>query len=647
MADLKQTGIRERLGTAKLPSFVGLDNQRESSPVGKSNWRRPAIGGNLDEASHPFGNRIMHRSCLLVFIVLLFVGLPVRAAAVPEEAIRAAVERGAAALRKTQGPDGRFAIGGNGTGSTSLAALTLIECGVSPDDEQIRKAVAAVRADCPTQTLVYSLSLAIMLFDRVGDPLDVPITHELAVRLLEGQRPDGGWHYATTDSLDESDVARLRRLVERRAELKTVPDPGKPGSRPPLSPELAERIKRADRRGIVRTNIGLDNSNTQFAILAAWIARRNGVPTDSALRRAEAYFRATHTSGSWPYYPGGDPDNGFSNTCSGLLGLAIGAGLSREAHLKATPDGKLTPDGKPTRAPVLRDPLKDPLVQAAMNAVGARVAELAASGLDAQTNSFKQMYFLWSVERVGMVYSVPAMGGVNWYQVGAAAILRVQLPNGLWPTGGKVRETTISYEVNTCFALLFLQRANFASDLTSNLLKKPNQPTLRSGNDKGEPPPAPELTHEQQLVRELLTASAERQVAILAELRDGKGPEFTDALAHVIPKLDGDIQKKARDALAERLARMTSATIRAKLKDAAAEVRRASALACAMKEDRAAIPDLIATLDDKDPWVVRAAAVGLRSLTGQDFGPSATATAEERTKAVAAWKAWWKKAGGT
>ena len=43
-----------------------------------------------------------------------------------------------------------------------------------------------------------------------------------------------------------------------------------------------------------------------------------------------------------------------------------------------------------------------------------------------------------------------------------------------------------------------------------------------------------------------------------------------------------------------------------------------------------------------DAWVVRAAAVSLRSLTGQDFGPSAAATADERAKAVAAWKAWWK-----
>ena len=54
------------------------------------------------------------------------------------------------------------------------------------------------------------------------------------------------------------------------------------------------------------------------------------------------------------------------------------------------------------------------------------------------------------------------------------------------------------------------------------------------------------------------------------------------------------------------------------------------------------MPDLVALLDDLDPWVIRAAGVGLRVLTGLDFGPAANATPEDRAKAVAAWKAWWR-----
>jgi hypothetical protein len=145
------------------------------------------------------------------------------------------------------------------------------------------------------------------------------------------------------------------------------------------------------------------------------------------------------------------------------------------------------------------------------------------------------------------------------------------------------------------------------------------------------------------LARELLTADDDRQSRILDRLRDEKGAEYSDALASVIPQLSEELQRKARDCLAERLARMTVATIRAKLRDRNTEIRRAAALASAVKEDRTLTADLIATLDDTDVSVVRAAAVALRILTGEDFGPSANATPEEQTKSIAAWKAWWKK----
>src|SRR5215207_6318052 len=86
-------------------------------------------------------------------------------AAIPEERINTAVDRGVAALRKGQGADGLFAHGAHGSGPTSLAALTLLECGIGPDDEQVQKAVTAVRNDCPSMNQTYNLALAVMLLD--------------------------------------------------------------------------------------------------------------------------------------------------------------------------------------------------------------------------------------------------------------------------------------------------------------------------------------------------------------------------------------------------------------------------------------------------------------------------------------------------
>jgi hypothetical protein len=584
---------------------------------------------------------IIRRAAGFAFLTtLLFAPLAVRAAAIPQEAIDRASERGAAALRKMQAPDGSFSPnGGFGSGPTSLATLALIECGDRPDVEHIRKAVAVVRADCPTMNRTYNLSLAIMLLDRVGDPLDEPIIHVLTVRLLEGQAASGAWDYTTPD-VSAEETQTVRTLIERRPEMKTAPG-DRPAPRSGLSPDIKDRLARLEQRqtpGNSATRV--DNSNTQFAVLACWIGRRHGIPTDAALRKAEAHFRSTHVNGRWGYVPNTDVvgDYRVANTCAGLLGLAIGTGLVREKQMRTETEGK---GGKPQ---ALRDPMKDAVVQAAMNYVGGQVAELAATGLNADVNKDRGLYFLWSLERVGMIYSVAHMGGVDWYQAGAATILRAQLPDGSWGQG-RAGPLVLSPDVSASFALLFLKRSNFAHDLTANLRAKSRPVTMRSGGDKAESPDE-KISEAERLARELLAAQPERQTAILNQLRDGKGNEFTDALAHVIPKLTGDVQKKARDFLAERLARMTVTTVRSKLKDENAEVRRASALACAMKEDQNFVPDLIGVLEDKDAWVVRAAAVALRTLTGQDFGPPADATTEQRSASIAAWKAWWKRQNG-
>ena len=88
------------------------------------------------------------------------------------------------------------------------------------------------------------------------------------------------------------------------------------------------------------------------------------------------------------------------------------------------------------------------------------------------------------------------------------------------------------------------------------------------------------------MLRNLLNDEGDRS-EMLTKLRDGKGGEFTDTLALAARKLTGEGQKEARTALAEPLTRMKAATLRTMLRDEDAEIRRAAAYACAIKEDRA------------------------------------------------------------
>jgi HEAT repeat protein len=145
------------------------------------------------------------------------------------------------------------------------------------------------------------------------------------------------------------------------------------------------------------------------------------------------------------------------------------------------------------------------------------------------------------------------------------------------------------------------------------------------------------------LSTELIVAKGQRQGEVLARLRDARGVMHTEALALAIPRLDEDVRGKARDALAERLTRMTARTLRDKFADEDAEVRAAAARACGRKGAREQVPDLLRLLEDPEIAVLQAARSALKELTGEDFGPARDANRTERLLSVAAWYGWWHK----
>ncbi|HVS40468.1 MAG TPA: HEAT repeat domain-containing protein, partial [Gemmataceae bacterium] len=84
-------------------------------------------------------------------------------------------------------------------------------------------------------------------------------------------------------------------------------------------------------------------------------------------------------------------------------------------------------------------------------------------------------------------------------------------------------------------------------------------------------------------------------------------------------------------ALAERLTRMKAEVLSRYFQDGDGEIRRAAALASAMKGAKSLIPDLIPLLSDADAAVSHAAHAALRDLSGEQLGAT-----------EAEWKAWWK-----
>jgi hypothetical protein len=354
-----------------------------------------------------------------------------------------AIVKGVWFLRARAQPTGTWDAAAGGpvrVGLAALPALTLLECGVAENDPVITRAANYVRAQAPginTHPDTYQRSLAILFLDRLGNPKDKELIQYLALCLIAAQRPDDfGWGYPCPH-FDRNETARL--LTSLRDEKLT------------LDQWREEALKE------MRYDPGpADNSNTQFAILALWVARRHGVPIERTIERVEKRFLEMQMlkekgaipdlDGCWTYKA-----NQFSAskqgwptmTCAGLLGLAVAKGLAAE-----------------------KEGTKDKGADERNDRIRRGLAMLGRSIDKAGETRGMDLYFLWSLERVGVLFNLDKIDGKDWFAWGRKPILERQQGDGRWQTDGYWGSLPV---VDTCFALLFLQQANLAADLTDKL----------------------------------------------------------------------------------------------------------------------------------------------------------------------------------
>jgi hypothetical protein len=98
------------------------------------------------------------------------------------------------------------------TGYTALAALTLLECGVSADDPLIQRAAVFIRGQAAKLNHTYQIALSILFLDRLGRQEDHRLLQALSLRLLAGQNAAGGWWY-TVPVLPPGDMAQLYKFL--------------------------------------------------------------------------------------------------------------------------------------------------------------------------------------------------------------------------------------------------------------------------------------------------------------------------------------------------------------------------------------------------------------------------------------------------
>jgi hypothetical protein len=460
-----------------------------------------------------------HRSLLCVALLLALTTC-VQAQRLPlppdeQDAVNRAIDRGVAGLKKAQLPNGTWQQPkkDHQVGYAVLPALTLLECGVPANDPVIQRAARFVRAEAAKLDGTYELALAILFLDRLGDPKDDKLIRGFDLRLIAGQSMTGGWgykcpilngkaHMDLLTALRHLDPLPAQRTLSGRAQIpdKKSADTGsrmyekdleskadakpieKPSAKtakeytipknllilPVISDSAKHLLQDPKEKSSDLIFATTDNSNTQFAMLALWVAQRHGVPMKRTAKLIERRFvTSQEADGGWGYFyqNGGGVGTSPSMTCAGLIGLAVSHGLSEQA-----PDG-----GK----------MKDPRVVNGLTAlsrfVGVPEPKLGKPPM-------QNLYFLWSLERMAVLYNLPKIGDKDWYRWGAQVLVANEQPLGGWTKGGYPGSTPV---LDTSLALLFLKQANLVKDLTAKL---PFEATDLNNKvmEKLAPAPAPE-----------------------------------------------------------------------------------------------------------------------------------------------------------
>ncbi|HLW64007.1 MAG TPA: HEAT repeat domain-containing protein [Gemmataceae bacterium] len=641
--------------------------------------------------------RIMTRH-VLMGLGLLFLTAPIAQAAPTDEQIKRAISDARSYLQATfragtpapnpvaAGPGIKGGTEGGIEGAAALAGIAMMEAGVSPDDPTIVAIARVVREAIVDQAATYNLALDLIFLEKLDEPADLPLIQAAGIRLLAGQNANGAWTYSCpipsqqeAEQLKQAATAGNKAAPKKDAKDSGDGDPS--NGRPALAPAadaIRNRLVNNMKTGANFQGVDAgaeDNSNTQFAVLGLWAARRSGVPVEKALELAEARFRRTQGGdGGWNY-TGGNTASTPSMTCAGLLALAAGRGVHTERLRIMRAGGAAAPENPQAKkenkgnAPPVFRPLEDKQIVAGLNFVGNAISMDAQGlmpgmpGMRLPPNGAPQMaamlanqmmrndyYCLWSIERVGMIFGVNKLGQHDWYAWGSTHIIAKQGKDGSW--SGKYGP-----HIDTSFGLMFLCRANLVKDLSdlmgNRVMKMGGAKKQPAGGASTEGPkivqgttpasaPAAAESEAQKLAKALLEATGAKQLELIKEYAAAKGASYTEAFVEAIPQLPDNSKKTARDCFAERMSRMSANTLKSRLQDKSPEMRRAAVLAVAMREEKELIPDVIASLEDPEELVSRAAHLALRSFSGKDLGPAAGASADEKAKAAAAWKDWAK-----
>ncbi len=280
----------------------------------------------------------------------------------------------------------------------------------------------------------YTASLQAMALQKINPRKYQARIVQCAQFLADNQCSNGQWDYGEPANFDPP--------KEEPAPVAT--GGAKPGETPRPKGEVG-KTHALPRIPVQKKKTGPpngDNSNSQYAALGLRACLDAGVVVEPrVLQQARSWWvKSQNRNGGWGYNGNGVHDEsgevnegGVSNSSYGSMTAgAVGALCIYDYYL-----------GQSFR--------NDPSVGKGL--------EWLAANYDVKRNPRKKeffyLYYLYALERAGILFGTEKIGSHEWYPDGAVHLLATQMPGGAWDSGDKNHK---EIAVDTCFAILFLRR---------------------------------------------------------------------------------------------------------------------------------------------------------------------------------------------
>jgi hypothetical protein len=373
-------------------------------------------------------------------------------AQVDQTRVDGAVRKGVEYLKTAKTPGFSFA---KIDDTFEIVLLTFVHAGVPETDAKFQEYFKRILEGPPTTT--YSAVLRAMIFEEVDRVKYQGKIAQSAQFLVDNQCANGQWSYGepTVHAKEPPAVRDVASSPARRDAPREFSGSGAK-EKPKVRSKIAvKKMKEGPARG--------DNSNSQYAALGLRACHDAGIllPREVVQLARKWWIESQHDAeGEKGVATGGEisaPPRGWCynrvdvcakkhNPYSAMTAGAVGA--------LAIYDYVLDLDRK-----------KNASIKSGLAWLNAHWSVTTNEGPAEVGNSpaAEYLYYMYALERAGMLLDLPAIGKHDWYQEGANQLLNDQKENGSWAAGGGRSGPTW----DTCYAILFLKKATQRLDVAS------------------------------------------------------------------------------------------------------------------------------------------------------------------------------------